>query len=134
MALSFLRSWAKAVRFLAITLVGFLIAMAVSFVLVRGHVRETGGTRPPDAATIEKAEQLRLLANGLLELADLYVREVARSDKPAAPATRQWTDREFGARLNGFRLRVGDLAASYALPEQELRIVENAAARLRAMA
>lgn len=124
----------RAGRLIFLTFIGFFIAMSISFALVRAHGGNGARESSPDGASIEKAEQLRLLANELIGLGDLYVRKIAKSEKTIGPKTRQWLEHEFQTRLNALRLRLGELAVTYALPEAELRTLENGMAHLRAMA
>ncbi|MBP8129320.1 MAG: hypothetical protein KA184_07025 [Candidatus Hydrogenedentes bacterium] len=134
MAILSIKRSIRAGRFLFLTFIGFAVAMSVSFLLARMQAGTSARSPVLAPANVEKAEQLRLLANELTSLAETYVDEIAKSERAVAPRARQWIGDDFEARLNSLRLQMGELAARYALPETELRILENAAGRLRLMA
>lgn len=93
----------RGLRFLGLGLAGCLVAMAISYAVVRHLTADLRFVDIPDQATIQEARRFRGYSNELIDLANRYFEEIPLDARRLKPGARAWLEGAFQPRLNNLR-------------------------------
>ncbi len=110
----------RRIGFLAAALAACVVAMSVSYAVVRHLTREFRMVHQPSPATVQKATLLRAHANALTALTEEYLTQIPLDASSVRPAARQWVQQVFLKRLRDLRDRMDDERLIYLPPYREL--------------